>query len=181
MILVEGTSDKIALDAVGTLVDRGLSEEGAVVVPIGGAMDIGHFLELLSGRATHLQLVGLVDAGEAHAFSRALRRGGLITESEQLEAAGFFVCVDDLEDELIRALGPEHAAEIIEENGDGKPFHTFQNQPQWRGRPATRQIRRWLGAGSGRKHRYAKHFVQALDVDELPKPLARLSDRIGPR
>ena len=25
MILVEGTSDKIALDAVGTLVDRGLS------------------------------------------------------------------------------------------------------------------------------------------------------------
>jgi hypothetical protein len=50
-----------------------------------------------------------------------------------LERLGFFVCVDDLEDELIRA-GPAQVTEVFAAHGDLGAFRTIQRQPAWRGK-----------------------------------------------
>jgi hypothetical protein len=45
------------------------------------------------------------------------------------ETLGFFVCVDDLEDDLIRAVGAERVERIVEAEGQLGPFRTLQKQP----------------------------------------------------
>lgn len=45
----------------------------------------------------------------------------------------YFVCVADLEDELIRALGNSRVQELIEAEGESGPFRTFTRQPAHRG------------------------------------------------
>ena len=50
----------------------------------------------------------------------------------------------------------------------------MQRQPAWRGRPEEAQARRFLGAGSQRKLRYARLLADAIDLRHLPKPLDAL-------
>jgi hypothetical protein len=88
-----------------------------------------------------------------------------------MERLGFFVCNADLEDELIRALGADAAERVVEAHGDIGPFRTLQKQPEWRGRPAHEQLRRFLGSGGRRKIRYARFLVEALELDRVPRPL----------
>ena len=91
-----------------------------------------------------------------------------------LDAVGFHVCVDDLEDELIRALGPGRVEELLEAEGELRSFRIFQQQPAQQGRAAERQLRRFMGTRSGRKAHYASVLVDALELVEVPRPLARL-------
>ena len=88
-----------------------------------------------------------------------------------MEALGFYVCVADLEDELIRALGAAAVEEVVEAQGELGPFRTLQKQPAWRGRPQDEQLRRFMGSGGRRKIRYARLLVEALDLTEVPRPL----------
>ena len=78
--------------------------------------------------------------------------------------------IDDLEDELIRAVGAERVLDIVEERGERVPFRTLQKQPEWRGRPIEQQLRRFLG-NSSRKIGYAPRLVEALDLSKVPRPL----------
>ena len=96
-----------------------------------------------------------------------LPRGGL----EQL---GFFVCVADLEDELIRSLGVASVEQVIEGQGELGSLRTLQKQPAHRGEPATEQLRRFMGTRSGRKSLYARLLAEALDPARVPRPLERL-------
>ena len=48
---------------------------------------------------------------------------------------------------------------------------TLQKQPAQRDRPHDAQLRRFFGSGSGRKIRYARLLVEALDLDNVPRPL----------
>ncbi len=77
---------------------------------------------------------------------RGLERAGLgadLTRAE-MEALGFFVCVEDLEDELIRALGTVAVERVVESQGEGfDAFRTFQRQPQWRGRTGEEQLKHY--------------------------------------
>jgi hypothetical protein len=91
-----------------------------------------------------------------------------------MEALGFFVCVADLEDELIRALGTAAVQEIIEVQGELGSFHIFQKQPAQRGRATEAQLRRFMGTRSGRKIRYATLLVDALELTRVPRPLDRV-------
>ena len=84
---------------------------------------------------------------------------------------GFHVCVQDLEEELIRAAGAALAEELLGAQGDLGSFRTMQRQPAWRGKPREAQLRRFLGAGSYRKLRYARLLVNAIDLNRMPKPL----------
>jgi hypothetical protein len=59
-----------------------------------------------------------------------------------MEAAGFFVCTIDLEDELIRALGTGQVEQIIKARGELRSLRTLQRQPAQRDRPAPDQLRR---------------------------------------
>jgi hypothetical protein len=160
VVLVEGISDRVAVETLAARLGRDLARDDVAVVPIGGAQAVGRVLRELNG----VRVAGLVDAGEQDSYRRALGA----------EAAGLFVCDRDLEDELIRALGTERVEEVIAEHGDGQPWRTFQKQAQWRGRPPGDQLRRFMGSGGSRKTRYAGYLVEALDLDAVPRPLAEL-------
>ena len=172
VILVEGVSDRIAVETLAGRRGRDLAAEGVSVVPIGGAQAIGRFLRRFDG----VKVAGLVDAGEERDFKRALERSGLGSELTRagMEALGFYVCEADLEDELIRALGPGRVEELVADHGDLRPLRTLQKQVAWDGRPLDQQLRRFMGSGGRRKIRYARYLVEALDLDNVPRPLDRV-------
>jgi hypothetical protein len=173
VVLVEGLSDRAAIEALAERRGRDLAAEGVSVVPIGGAHAIRRALDLYGPPGLGLALAGLCDVGEERSFRRGLEHAGLGAElsREDMEGLGFFVCEADLEDELIRALGPEAAEQVVEAHGDIGPFRTLQKQPEWRGRPTHDQLRRFFGSGGRRKIRYARFLVEALDLDRVPRPL----------
>ncbi len=176
IVLVEGISDRVALETLAERLGRNLEAEGVSIVAIGGAQAIRRVVVELGPRGRNVRLAGLCDAGEERAFRRGLELAGLgspATRSE-LEALGFYVCEADLEDELIRALGAAAVEEVVEAQGDLRPFRTMQKQPEWRGRPREEQLRRFMGSGGRRKIRYARLLVDALDLTQVPQPLERV-------
>ena len=174
VVLVEGASDRVAVEALAQRRERDLATEGISVVPIGGAQAIGRFLEHFGPRGLDLRLAGLCDAAEEADFGRALERAGLGSDltRDEMERLGFYVCTVDLEDELIRALGVGAVEEIIDAQGELGAFRTLQKQAAWRGRPKQEQLRRFMGSRGGRKILYSHLLVEALDLDRVPRPLA---------
>jgi hypothetical protein len=176
VVLVEGISDKFAVEALAARRGRRLDAEGVAVVPIGGAQAIGRFLGALGPHGRDLELAGLCDAAQEREFKRGLERSGLgsnLTRTD-MERLGFYVCVVDLEDELIRALGAAAVEQVVDAHGDLGPFRTLQKQPAWHGRPLEEQLRRFMGSGGRRKIRYARFLVDALDLTQVPRPLDRV-------
>jgi Overcoming lysogenization defect protein-like, TOPRIM domain len=154
VVLVEGITDRLALEAVAAKLGLDLAAAGVEIVPIGGAQAIRRAAAGYDGR----RVVGLCDAGERRYFRRVLG-----------DAA--FVCTADLEDELIRALGPTDVEEVIAAQGELETFRSFQNQPAWRGRPVDAQLRRWVQASDGRNKRYPPLLIAALAPEKIPRPL----------
>jgi hypothetical protein len=173
VVLVEGVSDQAALEALASRRGRSLAVEGVSVVAMGGAHRIGTFLERFGPQGLDIRLAGLCDAGEEGDFRRALERAGLGTNltRTEMERLGFYVCVADLEDELIRSVGAAAVVGVIDAQGELGAFRTFQKQPAWRGRAIEEQLRRFLGTHSGRKARSAALLVDALDLAAVPRPL----------
>ena len=180
-VLVEGVSDRIALETLAVRRGRDLAAEGVSVVAIGGAQAIGRVLEELSPKGRGLAVAGLCDAGEEREFRRGLERAGLGSPRDRtaMERLGFYVCVADLEDELIRALGAAAVEAVVEAHGDLQSFRTLQKQSAWRGRPAEEQLRRFMGSGGRRKTRYARLLVDALDLARVPRPLDLVLEHVG--
>jgi hypothetical protein len=181
IVLVEGFSDQIALETLAARRGRDLEREGISVVPIGGAQAIGRFLTRFGPRGSDVKLAGLCDAGEEEVFRRSLERAGCgspLTRVD-LERLGFHVCVDDLEDELIRALGAVSVEAVLDSQGDLGSFRTFQKQPAWRGQRIEGQLRRFMGSADRRKLRYARLLVEALDLAHVPRPLDGVLARLG--
>ncbi|WP_345492624.1 ATP-dependent endonuclease [Streptomyces roseoviridis] len=180
VVLVEGDSDQVALDVLAARHGRDLGAEGVAVVPLAGATNIGHFLDVCGPPGLGLPLAGLCDVGEERHFRRHLERVGLASglTPAGLEGLGFHICVADLEDELIRALGPEGVRQVIEIQGETRPFRTFTSQPAQRERPVEHQLRRFMGTHSGRKALYARALVEHLDLARVPPPLERLLTRL---
>jgi hypothetical protein len=166
-VLVEGPSDFAAVEALAARCGRDLAAEGVCVVAMGGAMSVGRYAGLLGPPGLGLRLRGLCDAGEQSFYDRALKRAGAPHE-------GFFVCVADLEDELIRALGTARVEEAIGAGGDLRAWQTFLCQPAHQGRPRQQQLRRFLGTKKGRKIRYGRILVETLAPGQVPGPLEGL-------
>jgi hypothetical protein len=176
IVLVEGVSDQRALEALAERRGRDLPAEGVSIVPMGGAQAVGSFLDRFGPQGLGVKLSGLCDAGEESDFRRALERAGLGTNLNraEMERLGFYVCVVDLEDELIRSLGAAAVEQIVDAEGDLGSFRTLQKQPAWRGRTREEQLRRFMGSGGSRKIRYARLLVNALDLTRVPRPLEGL-------
>ena len=173
VVLVEGISDQCALEALAERRGRNLDAEGISVVPMGGAQSIARFLNLFGPQGLGVELAGLCDAAEEGEFQRGLERAGLgsnLTRAE-MERLGFYVCVADLEDELIRALGAASVEQVVHAQGELGSFRTLQKQPAWQGRTTEEQLRRFMGSGGRRKIRYARLLVEALDLSQVPRPL----------
>jgi hypothetical protein len=178
VVLVEGVSDRVALEALAERRGRDLEAEGVAIVPIGGAQAIGNFLDVFGPRGLDVRLAGLCDAPEERHFRRGLERAGLgsdLTRAE-MERLGFYVCVANLEDELIRALGTASVEQIIEAEGDLGSFRTYQKQPAHRERATEEQL--W-GFMWNRKIRYARLLVDALDLNRVPRPLDGVLAHVG--
>src|SRR5581483_1880435 len=122
VVLVEGKSDRSALEALAERRGRDLAAEGVEIVPIGGAQAIARFLAHYTDRG--VRLAGLCDAGEEREYWRGLERAGLASQLTRAaaEELGFFACDRDLEDELIRAVGADRVVELLAEHGDLVPF-----------------------------------------------------------
>jgi hypothetical protein len=162
VVLVEGTSDRSAVETLARRRGRDLQAEGVAIVPMGGYGN----LPLLLGRYRDVPLAGLYDVGEERHFLRALGRA----DRGELERAGFFACTRDLEDELTRAVGPEGVESVLAEQGELRAFRTYQKQPAHRARPLEEQL---YGFMWNRKQRYAVLLVEALELERVPRPLDR--------
>ena len=157
VILVEGVSDRIALETLAVRLGRNLAAEGVTVVAIGGAQAVERAVRGLSG----VRIAGLYDVAEERSVQRGLERAGLPVD-------GFFACDPDLEGELVRALGPERMLELVEARGQLGAFTTYRKQPAQRAKPLEAQLHGWL---HNWKIRYAAPLVEALDLTRVPEPL----------
>ena len=189
VVLVEGMSDQAAVQTLAARCGRDLPGEGVFVVPMGGATNIAHFLGLFGPNGFGVRLAGLCDEAEEHDFRRGLERAGLEPAGLErvgleraglaagpfdLAALGFFVCVADLEDELIRSLGTTRVERLIATQGELATFQTFVKQPAHRDEPREQQLHRFMGTRSGRKIRYGHLLAAAVDLGQVPGPLAGL-------
>ncbi|OON80993.1 TOPRIM nucleotidyl transferase/hydrolase domain-containing protein [Streptomyces tsukubensis] len=163
-VLLEGLSDLAAVEALAARRGRDLAAEGVCVVPMGGAMSVGRYATLLGPPGLGLRLTGLCDENEQGFYESGLTRAGAPSQD-------IHVCVADLEDELIRALGTAGVEEILGAEGDLRAWQTFQRQPAQHGRPRDQQLRRFLGTKKGRKIRYGRLLVEALTPGRTPPPL----------
>ena len=176
IVLVEGISDQIALETLAVRRGRDLDAEGVVILPMGGVHAITRYLTRFGPNGADVRLAGLCDAGDEGIFQRGLAevRFGWPKTRADMERLGFYVCVQDLEDELISAVGAARVEALFDSQGDLGSFRTLQMQPGWRGRDVEAQMRRFLGSCARRKLRYARLLVGSVDLDRVPHPLDAL-------
>jgi hypothetical protein len=85
VVLVEGISDQIALDTLAVRRRRDLAAEGVLILPMGGAQAIAHYLLRLGPKGMDVELAGLCDAAEEDIF-----RLGLVPDACRHGAPGLF-------------------------------------------------------------------------------------------
>jgi OLD-like protein len=171
-VLVEGESDRVAVETLARRLGRDLAAEQVAVVPMGGATNIVRFLDRFGPAGAGHRLRGLCDAAASRDIARALARAGV--GSGPLTELGFQVCDADLEDELVRGLDVDGVLGVIAEQGALPSFRILQRQPAQRERPVAAQLRRFFAGRSGNKVKYARLLVDALPAGHVPPPLARL-------
>jgi len=152
IIVVEGESDRAALETLADRLGLGMPH----VMAVGGSKGAARAVAEFPGE----RLLGLVDAAERGDFERVLD--------------SVFVCEPDLEGELVRALGIEGVEAVIAEQGELESFRRLQRQPAQRGRAAEQQLARFFGGRSGNKRRYAELLASALPLERIPPPIAHL-------
>jgi len=181
VVLVEGLSDAAALRVLAARSRRDLAAEGVEIVSMGGGTNIGHYLRVLGPTGRGITVAGLCDAGEEQFFRRAINHHGfLATTRDEMAGHGFFVCDSDLEDELLRALGVDAVERVLQREGELELFRRFQQQPAQRQRPTHDQMHRFAGVRSGRKVRLAASMAEALDLEDVPRPLHDLLEFVWP-
>jgi hypothetical protein len=180
VVLVEGNSDRLALQTLAGRCGRDLAAEGVEVVPMGGITNTRAFASRYGPRGLDVPLAGLYDAPEEAHLRRGLLAAGFLAARvpEALPGLGFFKCTADLEDELIRALGVEAVEDVIEAAGDMRSLRLLAGMPAQRDWSRVAVLRRFLGVRSGRKARYAALLVEALQPERVPGPLRAVLDRV---
>jgi hypothetical protein len=179
LVLVEGESDAAAVRALANLVGLDLARHQVWLQSTNGVTNYSRALSTFTLAHPDAWLCGLYDVADERYVRRALSRLATpIADDASVESFGFFACVADLEDELIRALGVESVERVIEAQGELASLRRFQAMPQHRGTPVQQQLRRFLGTRATRKIRSAQHLVEALAVDQVPPPLAGLAARV---
>jgi hypothetical protein len=172
VILVEGDSDRIALETLAARLGHDLPTEGVEIVAMDGVTNVGSYVARF---AANVNLTVLCDERESPMVRRAAERAGV-------GGLRIHTCVADLEDELIRALGVTAVEQVIEAQGELASFRALQRMPAHRGGATEQHLHRFIGTKSGRKARYARLLVEALDLTQAPQPLiGALVDAVGNR
>ena len=181
VVLVEGNSDRVALRTLAARRGRDLAGEGIEVVAMGGITNTRAFASRYGPRGLGVRLAGLYDVPETAQLRRGLAAAGLTTafEPDGPERLGFYGCSADLEDELLRALGVEAVEAVIDEAGETGSLRLLARMPAQRGWTREAVLRRFFTSQSGRKARYARLLVEALEPDRVPAPLAAVIARVS--
>jgi hypothetical protein len=179
LVLVEGESDANAARALAARVGCDMGACGIDIVSAGGVTNFARALSAYVGTHPNARICGMYDTADEWHVRRALAKAGIAVpdDGSPIEKYGFFACVSDLEDELIRSLGASTVERVVAEQGELDSFRRFQAMPQHRDSPAHRQLHRFLGTRATRKIRSATRLVEALDLNDLPPPLRQLAAR----
>lgn len=179
-VLLEGASDVAAVRVVARRKRIDLAASGVHLADMHGATNIRRHLLAATEAADSPRVVGMCDAPEAPFFVRALRRVGCaVAGPTDLPRWGFQVCHRDLEDELMRDLGEAGTRAVVEALGLTQRFAMLTQQPAWQSGSFHEQVHRFAGAASGRKELMGAALAEALDLKDLPTPLAGLLDAIA--
>jgi hypothetical protein len=180
VVLVEGESDRVAVNTLACRFGRDLAVEGVHVVAMGGITNTRACATHYGPRGLGVALAGLYDAPEEAKLQHGLAAAGLgaALDAGSLTGLGFYKCSVDLEAELIRALGVEAVEAVIEAAGEARSLRLLTGMPAQRGWTRDAVLRRFLGSRSGRKARYAELLVDALEPGGVPEPLAALLARL---
>jgi len=156
VVLVEGESDRIALEVLAARVGLRMPR----IRVVGGSKGARR----AAGELGDERLIGLVDVAEKSDFERVLDT--------------VFVCDPDLEAEFVRALGVAGVEAVIAAQGELESFRNLQRQPFQRDRPVEAQLARFFGGRSGNKARYARLLAEAVPLDRMPAPLGALLESL---
>jgi len=179
LVLVEGDSDANAVRALADLIGCNLRRHHIEICSAGGVTNFSQVLREFTRAHPNARFCGMYDLAEQQHVRRALSNATIpIAAHDCLESFGFFACVADLEEELIRALGAEAVERVLEAQGELVSFRRFQAMPQQRLIPIDQQLRRFLGTRATRKIRSARRLVERLDIDRMPRPLVQLATRM---
>jgi hypothetical protein len=128
IVFVEGISDQIALETLAARLGWDLGGEGVVILPMGGAHAVTCYLRRFGPLGAGVRLAGLCDTGEEAVYRRGLAEAGLGSPRAraEMEQFGFYVCVHDLEEELIRAVGASVVEALFDSQGDLGSFRSLQ-------------------------------------------------------
>lgn len=152
LIIVEGESDRVAVEILGARLGLALPE----VRSVGGSKGARRAVASLPGA----RVIGLVDRPERRDFERFLD--------------AVYVCDPDLEGEFVRALGVAAVLSLIDDEGERVSFRRLQHQPAQRARTLEQQLSRFFGGRSGNKLRYARLMAEALPLERIPPPIDAL-------
>ena len=140
---------------------RDLEAEGVSIVPMGGATNIREFVDRFGPQGSISELAGLCDEREQHLFRAALEH--------------VFVCVADLEDELIRALGTARRRSTSStRKASSRRSGSCRSNPTNEAGTSTSSCGDSWAPVPGRKLHYARVLVEALDLGSVPRPLEDL-------
>ncbi|KRB73852.1 hypothetical protein ASE01_17705 [Nocardioides sp. Root190] len=170
IVLVEGESDRVALETLAARTGRDLATEGAEIVVMGGVTNVRRYATTYGPRGQGLEVEGLYDSPDESIIRRGLVDAGLDVP-EDLALIGFHGCEPDLEHELIRALGTDVVEQVIAAEGETRSLDLLLQMPAQRGWTRVEVLHRFIGARSGRKARYARLLVEALGEGCAPPPL----------
>ena len=140
MVLVEGESERIALQTLAARTGRDLTAEGVEVVAMGGITNTRAFASRYGPLGSDVPLSGLYDAPDEAIVRRGLAASGL---------------------------------------GETRSLRLLERMPAQRGWSREALLHRFLGVRSGRKARYARLLVEALEPDRAPPPLVAVLAGVG--
>ncbi|MGQ0842959.1 MAG: TOPRIM nucleotidyl transferase/hydrolase domain-containing protein [Sporichthyaceae bacterium] len=167
VVLFEGTSDRAALLALAGRRSLDLGAAGVEIVAMGGITNT--YAHLRRHLPAGVRVAGLYDAPEERHVRSALERTGA-------PADGFFACYPDLEYELVRALGLDAVESVVAAEGELRSLELLTGMPAQSDWTRAEIVHRFLGVKSGRKARYARLLVEALDLRAVPAPLDAVLD-----
>jgi hypothetical protein len=140
LVLVEGDSDAAAVRALADRLGVDLDLHRVEVCSAGGVTNFSRVLADFVRTHPGVDFCGMYDVADERHVRRALANAAVAgAADESLEGLGFFACVADLEDELIRALGTSAVERVLDAQAELASFRRFQAMPQHRGEATHRR------------------------------------------
>jgi putative ATP-dependent endonuclease of OLD family len=112
VVVVEGVSDRILVEAVARAIGMGLDRCGVVVFELDGADKFPNVYRLLGPDGFHIPVVGLVDDKEQGKWLGAF--GG---KPKNVVGSQLWISTPDIEDEYCRGIGSAKVAKILIDAG----------------------------------------------------------------